>query len=31
LLGFYGGNNGFYSDVEMEIAGEVAKNVDFGI
>lgn len=31
LLGFYGGNNGFYSDVEMEIAGEVSKNVDFGI
>ncbi len=31
LLGFYGGNSGFYADVEMEIQGEVAKNVDFGI
>ena len=31
LLGFYGGNSGFYSDVEMEIQGEVMKNADFGL
>lgn len=31
LLGFYGGNNGFYSDVEMEITGEIQNNADFDI
>jgi|TARA_B100001939_G_scaffold348233_1_gene374603 hypothetical protein len=33
LLGFYGGNNGFYSDVEMEIQGQIEQNtkdVEFG-
>ena len=31
LLGFYGGNNGFYSDVEMEITGGIQDNADFDI